>query len=230
MTIRVLIVDDHAILRAGLRRLINDQSDMAVIDEAADGSEAVRKAQDTQPDVVVLDLSMPMSGLQALPLIRERCPKTRVVALTMHQDPAYLRAVFDAGGTGYVLKKAADTDLLNAIRAVASGRIYVCPFCRDFLVQSALGLDTPGQEAGPCKAASQLSKREREVLLMVAQGYTNRQVAERLDLSVKSVESYRARLLEKLGLQTRVELHRYALASGLLRADGLIEPDPPAGL
>lgn len=229
MTIRVLIVDDHAILRAGLRRLINDQSDMAVVDEAADGNEAVRKAQDTQPDVVILDLSMPMSGLQALPLIRERCPKTRVVALTMHQDPAYLRAVFDAGGTGYVLKKAADTDLLNAIRVVAAGKIYVCPFCRDFLVQSALGLDTPGREAGSCKAAGQLSKREREVLLMVAQGYTNRQVAERLTLSVKSVESYRSRLLEKLGLQTRVELHRYALASGLLRADGLIEPDPPAG-
>lgn len=230
MTIRVLIVDDHAILRAGLRMLINAQSDMTVVGEATDGNEAVRKTQETQPDVVILDLSMPTSGLQALPPIREHCPKTRVVALTMHQDPAYLRAVFDAGGSGYVLKKAADTELLTAIRAVAKGKIYVCPFCRDFLIQSALGLDTYGQEAGPCNPASQLSKREREVLLMVAQGHTNRQVAERLELSVKSVESYRARLQEKLGLQTRVELHRYALASGLLRADGLIEPDLPASL
>lgn len=230
MTIRVLIVDDHAILRAGLRRLINDQPDMAVVDEAADGNEAMRKAQETQPDVVLLDLSMSTSGLQALPPIRERCPKTRVVVLTMYEDPAYLRAAFDAGGSGYVLKKAADTELLTAIRAVAKGDIYVCPFGRDSLVQSALGLGASGQEASPCNAASHLSKREREVLLMVAQGYTNRQVAERLELSVKSVESYRARLQEKLGLQTRVELHRYALASGLLRADGLIEPDPPACL
>ncbi len=230
MTIRVLIVDDHAILRAGLRRLINDQPDMAVVDEAADGNEAVLKARDSQPDVAILDLSMSTSGLQALPMIRAHCAKTRVVALTMHQDPAYLRAVFDAGGSGYVLKKAADTELLNAIRAVANGKIYVCPFCRDFLVQSALGLDTTGPEIGPSKVAGQLSKREREVLLMVAQGYTNRQTAERLALSVKSVESYRSRLLEKLGLQTRVELHRYALASGLLRADGLIEPDSPLAL
>ncbi|MGQ0811554.1 MAG: LuxR C-terminal-related transcriptional regulator, partial [Nitrospiraceae bacterium] len=174
------------------------------------------------------DHSMPKSsGLQASPAIRRNCPRARVWVLSMYEDVAYLRAAFDAGAVGYVLKKAADAELLTAIRTVAAGKRYVCSSSQEVLAQAALGVDLSGADPAPYNRSNSLSKREREVLIMVAQGHTNRQVAERLDLSVKSVESYRARVQEKLGLQTRVQLHRYALATGLLRADGLDEPDPP---
>lgn len=228
MTIRLLIADDHAILRAGLRMLITAQADMRVVAEASDGNETVTKAVESKPDVVLLDLSMPQSsGLQAIPEIRRRCSRVRVLVLSMYEDAAYVRAAFDAGAVGYVLKKAADAELLTAIRTVAAGKKYLCSRSQEVLAQSALGVDLSGADASLHDRADSLSKREREVLIMVAQGYTNRQIAERLELSVKSVESYRARVQEKLGLQTRVQLHRYALAAGLLRADGLEEPDPP---
>lgn len=228
MTIRLLIADDHAILRAGLRMLVGAQSDIRVVAEATDGVETVTKAVEAKPDVVLLDLSMPKSsGLQAIPELRRRCPRARVLVLSMYEDVAYVRAAFDAGAVGYVLKKAADAELITAIRTVAAGKKYVCSRSREILAQSALGVDLSGAGTSLHGHADSLSKREREVLIMVAQGYTNRQIAERLDLSVKSVESYRARVQEKLGLQTRVQLHRYALATGLLRADGLDEPEPP---
>lgn len=227
MTIRVLIADDHAVLRAGLRALIDAQRDMRVVGEARDGNEAVTETVAAKPDVLLLDLSMPEhSGLHAIPLIRQQSPGARVLVLSMHEDLACLRAAFDSGATGYMLKRVADTELLAAIRAVAGGKKYVCSCSRELLAQASLGFDLSGADARE-DGANALSKREREVLIMVAQGYTNRQVAERLELSVKSVESYRARVQEKLGLQTRVQLHRYALATGLLRADGLDEPDPP---
>lgn len=227
MTIRVLIADDHAVLRAGLRALIDAQRDMRVVGEARDGNEAVTETVAAKPDVLLLDLSMPEhSGLHAIPLIRQQSPGARVLVLSMHEDLACLRAAFDSGATGYMLKRVADTELLAAIRAVAGGKKYVCSCSRELLAQASLGFDLSGADARE-DSANALSKREREVLIMVAQGYTNRQVAERLELSVKSVESYRARVQEKLGLQTRVQLHRYALATGLLRADGLDEPDPP---
>ncbi|MDF0644760.1 MAG: response regulator transcription factor [Nitrospira sp.] len=228
MTIRLLIADDHAILRAGLRMLVEAQSDMRVIAEATDGNETVTRVAEAKPDVVLLDLSMPKStGLQAIPEIRRRCPRARVLVLSMYEDIAYVRAAFDAGAVGYVLKKAADAELLTAIRTVVGGKKYLCSRSQEVLAQSALGVDLTGADGPPHHSATSLSKREREVLIMVAQGYTNRQIAERLDLSVKSVESYRARVQEKLGLQTRVQLHRYALATGFLRADGLDEPDLP---
>lgn len=227
MPIRLLIADDHAILRAGLRMLVAAQSDMRVVGEATDGQDAVKQAVDTKPDVILLDLSMPKSsGLQAIPAIRLNCPRARVLVLSMYEDVAYLRAAFDAGAVGYVLKKAADAELLTAIRTVASGKKYVCSSSQEILAQAALGVDLSGAGASLLHGSNILSKREREVLVMVAQGHTNRQVAEKLGLSVKSVESYRARVQEKLGLQTRVQLHRYALATGLLRTDGLDEPDP----
>jgi two-component system response regulator NreC len=228
MTIRVLIADDHAILRSGLRMLVEAQPDMQVVAEAMDGNEAVRKTVEAKPDVLLLDLSMPVSsGLQAIPEIRRGCPRTQVLILSMYEDVAYIRAAFDAGAVGYVQKKAADAELLTAVRTVVGGKRYVCSRSREILAQSALGVDLSGADTSVPSRANSLSKREREVLIMVAQGYTNRQIAERLGLSVKSVESYRARVQDKLGLQTRVELHRYALATGLLRADGLDEPEPP---
>lgn len=229
MTIRLLIADDHAILRAGLRMLVDAQPDMHVVAEATDGNETVVNAVESKPDVVLLDLSMPKcSGVQAIPEIRRHCPGARILVLSMYEDVAYMRAAFDAGAVGYILKKAADAELLTAIRTVVAGKTYVCSRSQEVLAQSALGLDLSGADVSLHDRSSSLSKREREVLVMVAQGYTNRQIAEHLDLSVKSVESYRARLQEKLGLQTRVQLHRYALATGLLRADGLDEPAPPA--
>lgn len=227
MTIRVLIADDHAVLRAGLRALIDAQQDMRVVGEARDGHEAVTKAVATKPDVLLLDLSMPAhSGLHAIPLLRQRSPDARVLVLSMHEDLACLRAAFDSGAAGYVSKKVADTELLAAIRAVEGGKKYVCSCSQELLAQAALGFDLSGADARE-DGASALSKREGEVLIMVAEGYTNRQIAERLGVSVKSVESYRTRVQEKLGLQTRVELHRYTLAMGLLRSDGLAEPDLP---
>lgn len=227
-TARLLIVDDHAILRAGLRLLINAQPHLTVVGEAADGDEARQLAEKLKPDLVLLDLSMPKAGgLPLIPMIRQRAPQTRILVLSMHQDPACVRAAFDAGATGYVVKNAAHTELLTAIQAVAGGRRHVCSICREALVHTALGLDPPESQGAGDRGSARLSRREREVLVMVAQGYTNRQIAEHFTLSVKSVESYRARLQDKLGLQTRVQLHRYALACGLLQVDGLDQPGHP---
>ncbi|BFU96090.1 MAG: Transcriptional regulatory protein LiaR [Nitrospira sp.] len=228
MTIRVLITDDHAVLRAGLRVLIDAQRDMQVVGEAGDGHEAVAKTIATKPDVILLDLSMPEhSGLRAIPSIRQQSPGARVLVLSMYEDIACLRAALDSGAAGYVSKKVADTELLAAIRAVAGGRKYFCSCSLELLVQASSRLDLSGVDARDVDAST-LSKREREVLTMVVEGYTHRQIAERLGVSIKSVESYRTRVQEKLGLQTRVELHRYALARGLLCSDGLREPDSPA--
>lgn len=212
--IRVLIADDHAVLRAGLRVLIDAQPDMEVVGEAADGEEAARKAVDMRPDVALIDITMPGSGgIKAIGRIMDACPQTRVLVLTMHDVPGYLRSALAAGATGYVVKRAADSELLSAIRGVHRGRTVLDPALATAVVQGALGKKaSPGQPANP------LSPREREVLDLVAQGYTNQQVADRLGLSVKTVETYRARLVEKLGLRSRADLVRYALDSGLFGA------------
>ena len=213
--IAVLLADDHAVLRAGLRMLIGAQPDMEVAGEASTGEEAVRLARELEPDVVLMDLSMPGGGgVDATARIRQEHPGVRVLALTMHDDPAYLRSVLAAGATGYVLKRAAGTELLQALRTVHRGDTFVAPELADWLVQEALGRKSardsdriPGDN---------LSEREREVLRLVAQGHTNQQVADRLALSVKTVETYRARLMEKLGLKSRADLVRYALSTGFL--------------
>jgi two-component system response regulator NreC len=213
--IRVLLADDHAVLRAGLRMLINAQPDMEVAGEASSGEEALRLARELTPDLVLMDISMPgAGGIEATAQIRRDCPKVRVLALTMHDDPAYLRSVLAAGGSGYILKRAADTELLSAIRITHRGETYLAPSLAGAVVQEVLGRrakkgegDLPGDS---------LSEREREVLRLVAQGHTNQQVADRLALSVKTVETYRARLMEKLGLKSRADLVRYALSTGLL--------------
>jgi two-component system response regulator NreC len=222
--IRVLLADDHAVLRSGLRMLIGGQADMAVVGEAGDGEEAVRVAAATHPDVALVDLTMPGSGgLQAIERIRRACPGTRVLALTMHETPAYVRAVLAAGGGGYVVKRAADTELLRAIRAVHQGRTVVDRDLADRVAATAGGrLD--GARAARAAQRPPLSQREQEVLAGVAQGYTNQQVADQLGISVKTVETYRARLTEKLGLRTRAELVRFAVDAGLF---GPGESSPP---
>jgi DNA-binding NarL/FixJ family response regulator len=218
-----LIADDHAVLRAGLRMLLEAQHDVEVVGEAGDGPEGVQRARELQPDIVLMDLSMPgpHSGAVIRQVLRA-CPKTHVLILTMHDDPAYLASALASGAAGYVVKKVADSELLSAIRAVHAGRTFVD------LTQS---LDSPWQAvAGTGRTESQrpkdLSRREREVLRLLAQGHSNQQIADQIRVSVKTVETYRTRLREKLGLKGRAELYRFASESGILDTDPVEEPDP----
>jgi len=225
-SIRVLIADDHAVLRAGLRMLLSAQPDMEVVGEAADGDEAVRKVLETRPDIALIDITMPVTGgVKAIERIRQQCPETRVLVLTMHEVPAYLRSALAAGASGYVVKSAAGSELLSAIRGVHRGRTVLDPALAAVVVQGALGKRTVGSQAGG--PGNLLSPREREVLDLVAQGYTNQKIADRLGLSVKTVETYRSRLVEKLGLRSRADLVRYALDSGLF-GSGQTPSEEPA--
>lgn len=215
--IRVLIADDHAVLRAGLRMLLNAQADMEVVAEAGTVQDAVRKAREVQPEVLLLDLSMPGGGgLSAVQPIRAGSPKTRVVVLTMHDDPAYFRSAIEAGASGYVVKKAADVELLSAIRAVQQGRTFADLGHADLRAEGG----TPALAGRPAKR--RLSVREEEVLRLVARGYTNREIAERIHVGVKSVETYRSRFARKLDLHRRADLIRYALQRGLLTPEEVV--------
>jgi two-component system response regulator NreC len=222
VTIQVLIADDHAVLRAGLRMLLEAQPDMTVVGEAADGEEAVAQVEDLRPDVVLLDLSMPGSGgLDVIRRIKVAHQDAAVLVLTMHDDESYLRRALEAGSAGYVLKRAADTELLAAIRAVSRGGAYLHP-------EHARGL-LQGQHREPKLAPDDsyeaLSPREREALRLIALGHTNREIASILRLSVGTVEVHRARAMAKLGLTSRAALVRYALRRGLLgRGNDSLEP------
>ena len=216
--IRVMIADDHAILRAGLTMLINTQTDMEVVSEAADGATAVQAARDTRPDVALLDLSMPrVGGMEALREMARRCHGTRVLVLTMHEDPAYLRSALAAGASGYLLKKAVDSELIAAIRAVDRGGTFVDPRLADVLVQDVLA--KRGRGTDPKRPVRILSDRELQVLRLVALGYTSAQIAQRIHVGVKTVETYRSRVAEKLGLRTRRDVIRFAMQMGLLTQD-----------
>lgn len=224
-TIRVLIADDHAILRAGLKMLINAQTDMEVVSEAADGDRAVRATRDTRPHVALMDLTMPGSGgMGALEEIARCCPETRVLVLSMHDDPAYLRSVLAAGASGYVLKRAVDTELLTAIRAVHRGGVFVDPSLAHVFVQDVL--DKPATADRGTRSLRILSERERQVLELVAQGYGSQDIAKQMLVSVKTVETYRARIAEKLGLRTRNEIVRFAVQMGLLTSETLATTPP----
>lgn len=217
--IRILLADDHAVVRAGLRMLLNAQPDMEVVGEAADGREAIEQAEKLSPDVVLLDLTMPgLGGLSALSVIRGKAPGTKVLVLTMHDDEGYLRQVLKAGGSGYVVKKAADMELLSAIRAVQRGETYVHSSLTKALVEEVFERRGEGKAKAPDRF-EELSEREKEVLRLLARGYTNQQIADALFLSVKTIETYRARLMEKLQLRTRAELVYFALKKGLLTLD-----------
>ena len=221
--IRVMIVDDHAILRAGLKMLVNAQPDMEVVSEAPDGEKAVQAARETRPDVALLDLTMPrVGGMQALQQMARNCRETRVLVLTMHDDPAYLRSALAAGASGYLLKRAVDAELLAAIRAVHRGGTYVDPRLANVLVQDVLAKRA---RAGPKRPVNILSDRELQVLNLVARGYTSAQIAKQIFVGVKTVETYRSRFAEKLGLRTRSDVIHFAVRMGLLTPETL-ESEP----
>ena len=208
--IDVLIADDHGIVRSGLRMLIDRQTDMKVIAEAGDGVAALESTQAHRPDVAVLDVSMPrMTGLQAAREIRAHVPDTRVVLLSMHDDERYFLEGLEAGAAGYVLKRAADTDLIGAVRTVAAGRSFLSDDAQRALMDEWL-------EKGSPEPDDPLTPRELEVVKLIAEAFTNRQIAETLRLSEKTVESHRANVLSKLGMRDRVELVRYAIRRGLV--------------
>jgi two-component system response regulator NreC len=221
--IRVLIADDHAVLRAGLRMLLGAHRDIEVVGDVADGVEAAACARELRPDVVLLDLSMPgpRSGSVIRSVLRAS-PNTRVLILSMHDDAAYLRSALSAGASGYLVKRAADSELLSAIRAVHAGRTFV-----DMTETSGRAQATSVSEAtAASETPKRLSRREREVLRLLAQGHSNQQIADDIRLSVKTVETYRTRLSEKLRLKGRAELYRYAQESGLLDPDTAEPPSP----
>lgn len=216
MRTRVFVADDHGVLRGGLRALITAQHDMEVVGDASNRRDAESGIADTRPDVALIDLTMPGGGIEAVASVSRGIPPTRVLVLTVHEEPGYVRAAVAAGALGYVVKTAIDTELLAAIRAVAQGRTFVDVSLRPHFVQEGLHAPKPSAPHGAA-ALRILTGRERQVLGLVAEGFTNREVARDLGLSVKSVETYRARLMDKLGLCSRAELVRYALDSGLLR-------------
>lgn len=219
--IRVLIADDHAILRSGLRMLIDAQPDMSIVAEAANGTEAIRLARDVKPDVVILDVTMAEGGgLNAISEILKNHASTRILMLTMHEEAAYLRTALAAGASGYVLKKSLDADLLSAIRAVSRGRTYVDSQLAATLIQHAI----PQRDREPGNPADVLSDREVQVLKLVAEGFSSREIAEQILVGVKTVETYRGRFAEKLGLKSRADVVRYALEIGLLSPEKFSVP------
>jgi two-component system response regulator NreC len=216
-TIRILLADDHGIVRAGLRALLERQADMEVVAEAEDGPSAIRMTRDLRPTVVVADLSMPGGGLEAIREITRLGSGTRVLVLTVHAEERYLLPVLEAGGSGYVRKSSAHTDLMDAIRTVARGEVFLDPAATKTLLRGYLGRVHTGDELD---LGQVLSDREREVVKLTAEGYTAQQAADILSLSPKTVETYRHRAMQKLGLANRAELVQYALRAGLLASDG----------
>ncbi len=211
---RILLADDHAILRTGLRLLLEAQPDMTVVGEAGDGREALALAAQLQPDLILLDLSMPgLGGLDALPILRKVVSAARILILTMHDDESYLRQALRGGASGYVLKKAVDHELLSAVHAVMRGEVYVHPSMTKALLEDLL---PPTSTEAPDDPWQTLSEREQEVLILVARGHTSTEIADRLNLSNKTVETYRARGMDKLGLRSRAALVQFALGHGLL--------------
>ncbi len=208
---KILLADDHAVLRSGLKMLLNAQSDLVVVGEATNGNEALSAVREHSPDLLLLDISMPQTdGLQVLQQIRRTHPHVRVLVLTMHEEEGYLKRALEAGAAGYCPKSAADAELISAIRAVMRGNVYIHPSHTKILLDKMLPTNAPS-------AAADLSERESAVLKLVALGHTNQEIAEQLSLSVKTVESYRARGMEKLGLSSRAALVRYAIQEGWMK-------------
>ncbi len=215
-TIKILIAEDHAIVREGIRMILEEEPDFDVVGEAKDGREAVELAQKMAPDVVILDISMPqMSGIEATPQIRRLCPNTRVLILTMHEEESYVFQLLRAGASGYVLKRAAATDLVEAVRSASRGEAFLYPSVARNVVKDYLNRLQSGEGRDRYDG---LTEREREILVLVADGLTNAQIAERLRISVKTIQTHRAHIMEKLDLHDRSLLVRYAVRKGLIEA------------
>lgn len=217
MSIRILIVDDHRILRAGLKTLLNATANLEVVGEATHGDEAIRKAQELRPDITLLDIGMPgMDALEVTRCLGESVPETKVLILTMHEDNMLLQAYLRAGAAGYIIKRAAESELIDAIFAVWRGMIYVHPSLMQFLV-------TPAQKvnASISTEVEPLTLREVEVLRFIVNGHTNRQIASALNISVRTVETHRSNLMDKLNLHSRVDLVRYAAEHNLMKSEGI---------
>lgn len=214
--LRVFLADDHMVVREGLKSLVNAQSDMHVVGEADNGGAAWRAACELVPDVLVMDVSMPdMSGAEATEIMRRDCPQVRVLALTVYEDRSYLRQMMDAGASGYVLKRAVSDELVRAIRTVAAGGSYVDPTLAGSLVSSYFNQGT----AEGRDPAGELSERESQVLRLIAWGYSNKEIGWKLNISAKTVDTYKLRLMEKLNLRSRTDIVRYALRQGLLQEE-----------
>ncbi len=207
--IRILLADDHILVRQGFKLILSEQPDMEIVGEAANGREAVQQAEKLQPDIVIMDVTMPeLNGIEATRRITAAAPRSRVLALSMHKDAVYVREILRAGARGYLLKDSADADLIAAVRAVAKGEGYLSPAISD-----AVLTDYRKHVTDPLDL---LTTREREVLQMIAEGKTNKEIATSLNLSVYTVEAHRGRVMEKLNLHSTGELVRFALRSGLI--------------
>jgi two-component system, NarL family, response regulator NreC len=213
--IRIVLADDHAILRAGITSLLNCEGDIFVVAEATNGDEALDFVNKHKPDILILDLSMPKNkDMRVLKELTKAQSPTKVLVLTMHEDHAYLRAVIKEGGAGYLVKRAADTDLLAAIRQIYNGGSYIDASLSAEALRYVLN---PTFATSPLPPLSVLSAREKQVLLFIAQGYTNKETANDLNVSVKTIETYRLRLSDKLGLRSRAQLVKYAIQSGIFK-------------
>ncbi|HEX7736963.1 MAG TPA: response regulator transcription factor [Ktedonobacteraceae bacterium] len=214
MTIHILLADDHTILRAGLKMMLNAQPDMEVVGEAQDGRQALQEALRLHPDIILMDITMPdMNGIEATKQIKRQISDVKVLILTMHENDEYVFQALRAGASGYMLKEAADTELINALHVVQSGFFYLSPTAQSVMVGDYLQRVHAGEEKD---SYSSLTEREREILKLVAEGYTNNQIAERLVISPKTVDTHRTHIMDKLNLHSRAELVKYAMRRGLL--------------
>lgn len=211
----VLLVDDHPIVRKGLKALVAEQLDMEVVGEAGDGRSALLQAKELEPDVMILDITLPdLNGIQVMERVKQVCPQIKVLVLTVHEASGYLRELFQSGIAGYLLKKTAGDELIHAIRVVASGNAYLDPTLAGKMVTTLI--QSLPQGASKATSKARLSEREKEVLRLITLGFSNKEIAGQLDLSAKTIETYKARVIEKLGLNGRAELVRYALSQGWL--------------
>jgi DNA-binding NarL/FixJ family response regulator len=217
MTIRVLICDDHMMVRQGVRMVLQSEPDIELVGEAGRGEEAVALAEQTRPDVVIMDLSLPdLSGIEATQRIKTANPATHVIALTMHEEEPYVLEVLKAGADGYIVKRSAAADLVNAVRAVTQGQAVLDPVVTRAVVTGYVTRPTPQPEVGEVDLP--LTPREREILILVAEGHTNAEIAKKLYISEKTVQTHRSNILDKLNIHDRTELVRYAIRHRLIEA------------